>query len=60
MDDIRQERPKGTYIKYAGGGGPRVFAGIMKYFSQILMRHEICLRIYDESQKIFLCTFLIF
>ena len=37
----------------------RVFAEGMKYFKHVLMFHEIFLNIFDESQNIFLCSFLI-
>ena len=46
-------------MKYIGGG--RIFfAEAMKYFKQILMGHEIFLRIFDEPQKIFLCASFFF
>ena len=43
-----------------GRGGRRDFAGAMKYFRQMLMDHEIYLRIFDRPQTMFLCTFLFF
>ena len=33
--------------------------GAMKYFSHILMGHEIFFKIFDGSQNIFLCSFFI-
>ena len=56
---------KGSYIKYVGGGegggagGWRVFVGAMKYFSHILMGHEIFFQIFDGPRNIFLCSFSI-
>ena len=44
----------GLYIKYVREG-ERVFVEAMKYFKLILMDHEIFLKIFDASQKIFLC-----
>ena len=42
-------------------GGQKVFAGAMKYFRQLLIGHEIFLKIFDELSKNFLCaSFLIF
>ena len=51
---------KGPYIKYVGGGGGRkVFVGVMKYFRYILMGHEIIFRIFDGPQNIFLCSIFV-
>ena len=54
---------KGPSLKYVGGGGRggrggdwRVFVGFMKYFTHILMSHEISFKIFDGSQNIFLCS----
>ena len=49
----------GPYIKYLGGRGWRVFAGVMKYFRHMSMGHEIFFKIFDRPQNIFLCSFLI-
>ena len=43
-----------------GEGARRDFAGAMEYFRQILMDHEMYLRIFDRPQTMFLCTFLFF
>ena len=53
--------PKIPYIKYVKEGRQRAFLGVMKYFSHILMAHELFFKIFDGSQYIFLCSiFLIF
>ena len=50
---------KGLYIKYVRGGDQRVFVGVMKYFRQILMGHEIFFKIFHGPQNIFLCSILV-
>ena len=50
---------KGLYIKYAGGG-QRVFAGAMKYFSQTLMGHKKFLKFLDGPQNVFFLFFFFF
>ena len=42
-----------------GGGGGRVFGGVMKYFKHILMGHEIFFKIFDGPKNIFLCSLLV-
>ena len=33
--------------------------GVMRYFKHILMRHETFFKIFDGSQKIFLCSIFV-
>ena len=40
-------------------GGRRVFMKVIKYFSHILMGHEIFFKIFDGPQNIFLCSIFI-
>ena len=37
-----------------GGGGRRVFEGVMKYFRHMLMGHGIFFKIFGRPQNIFL------
>ena len=37
-------------------GGRSAFVRVMKYFRQILMGREIFFKIFDASQRIFLCS----
>ena len=52
---------KGPYIKYVGGGGGgrRVFVGVIKYFRDILMGHEIFFKIFNGPRNVFLCSIFI-
>ena len=47
-------------MKYIGVGGRRIFAEAMKNFRQILVGHEIFLKIFDGPQKILLCPSFLF
>ena len=42
-----------------GGGGWRVFVGVMRYFRQILMGHEIFFKIFNGKQNISLCSIFV-
>ena len=42
-----------------GGGGRRIFVGVIKYFRHILLGHEMFFKLFHGSQNVFLCSIFV-